>query len=232
MNKRHYSYFLIKPDGMKYFKEIKENLNSKKFDRILYFAVNDWEKLQKDVYEEHYKKEGFSKAYQPYVEAEKKLFGNRTIAIVVCSMGGTYQELMDKVYSTKLELRNKLDYRLGLVTVSNEFDEKKANQILIAEEQGKRIKKTKRFSEEHKKYGLNHLDLIHCPDPKKEVTLQELNKLFKQGIISDKNILSPEMIENIEKYKTSEFLQEQMENQIQTSNYSGHILQEIEENEL
>ena len=172
MNKedsRHYSYFLIKPDGIKYLKEIREHINSKGFDRELYFAVNDWEKVQKDLYEEHYKKESF------------------------------------------------------------EFNDKKANQILIAEEQGRKIKKVKRFDGQNKRYRLGHLDVIHCPDPEKETTLQELNKLFNQGVISDENLISQKLINNIEKYKTAEFLQDQSENLLHTSNYSGHILKEIEE---
>ena len=88
MNKedsRHYSYFLIKPDGIKYLKEIREHINSKGFDRELYFAVNDWEKVQKDLYEEHYKKESFRDSYQAFIDAEKILYGNRAIAMIVAS---------------------------------------------------------------------------------------------------------------------------------------------------
>lgn len=232
MNKedsRHYSYFLIKPDGIKYLKEIREHINSKGFDRELYFAVNDWEKVQKDLYEEHYKKESFRDSYQAFIDAEKILYGNRAIAMIVASKGEGYQELMDKVYQTKLEIRKDLAYRVGLVTIANEFNDKKANQILIAEEQGRKIKKVKRFDGQNKRYRLGHLDVIHCPDPEKETTLRELNKLFNQGVISDENLISQKLINNIEKYKTAEFLQDQSENLLHTSNYSGHILKEIEE---
>ena len=113
----NYSYFLIKPDGIRYLKEIDEIINSKKFDRIIYFAVNDWEKVQKDLYEEHYKKKDFADSYQAFVEAEKNLFGNRGIIILVSKKEGTYQELMDKVLSTKLEIRKRLAYKVGLVTI-------------------------------------------------------------------------------------------------------------------
>ena len=113
----NYSYFLIKPDGIRYLKEIDEIINSKKFDRMIYFAVNDWEKVQKDLYEEHYKKKDFADSYQAFVEAEKNLFGNRGIVILVSKKEGTYQELMDKVFSTKLEIRKRLAYKVGLVTI-------------------------------------------------------------------------------------------------------------------
>ena len=233
MNKinRHYSYFLIKPDGIRKLREISQYIEEKEFDRIIYFAVNDWERLQKDLYEEHYKKEGFADSYQAFIEAEKNLYGNKAIALLVASERGSYQELMDKVYQSKLDIRRKLAYKIGLVTISDEQDKNKANKILLSEKQGRVLKSPKRFDNEHKKYRLSHLDVIHCPDPKKEVNLEELRKLFNQGVIKDENIISNELLRNIVKYKTAEFLQDQYENQIVTSNYTGHISNEIEEDE-
>lgn len=229
---RHYSYFLVKPDGVKYLKDIEKKIIEKEFDRAIFLAVNDWEKIQKDLYEEHYKKEGFAQSYQAFIDAEKRLYGNRAIAILVASEKGSYQELMEKVYQTKLEIRDELAYKVGLVTMSNEPDENKANKILLSENQGKTLKRAKRFDREHTKYRLSHLDVIHCPDPQKDVTLNELEKLFKQGIIKDENIISTKLFKNIQKYKTSEFLQDQYENQVVTSNYTGHIADEIKENEM
>ena len=210
----NYSYFLIKPDGIRYLKEIDEIINSKKFDRIIYFAVNDWEKVQKDLYEEHYKKKDFADSYQAFVEAEKNLFGNRGIIILVSKKEGTYQELMDKVLSTKLEIRKRLAYKVGLVRKGKKRKE---------------IKRPRKFEDKHKIYRLSYLDVIHCPDPKKAVTLKELNKLFKKGIISVKNIISPKILAKIKKYKISGYLEELEDEQIETSEHLEDILQEIGE---
>lgn len=228
---KHYSYFLIKPDGIKYFREIKEKIANKEFDRVLYYAVDDWEKTQKSLYKEHYnnkRKPEFEASYQAFIEAEKTIYGNKAIIILVSSGKESYQSLMDEVYNTKLEIRKELGYKVGLVTMSKELDE--ANQILLLDN-NRNIKKCKKFDEEGIRYRLSHLDVIHCPDPIKEKTLEELRELLNQGIINDRNLISPNLENNIDKYKTAEFIQDIGQNQLYTSNYSRHIINMIEEDE-
>ncbi len=225
--KEHYSYFLIKPDGIRYFNEIKQDIYEKGFDRVIFFAVEDWEKLQKDLYEKHYQKTNFAKEYQAFVDAEKVLYGNKAIVILVSS-DKEYAELVNEVYDLKIEIRKKLAYKVGLVTISNEKDQEQINQVVLIERDGtSRI--PKRFNDRNKRYNINHLDVIHCPDASLDATLGELKKLFNQGIITDKNIISSKLEDNICKYKTAEFIQDIDENQLYTCDYSGNIMKEVED---
>jgi len=204
--KQHYSYFLIKPDGIRYFKQIREKIDSKGLEGEAYYEVNNGEKLQKYLYEEHYaSKEGtdFAESYQAFIEAEKMLFGNKGIIVLVSSGKGSYQDLIDTVYNTKLEIRKELGYRVGLVTMQRRSAD--ANQVVLID-QKKNIKKCKKFDEEGVRYRLNHLDVIHCPDPTRLATLEELIKLLKQGVIKDKNLISFKLMANIDKYKSAEFI--------------------------
>lgn len=207
MNKKqHYSYFLIKPDGIRYFKQIREKIESKEFDKVAYYAVKNWEKLQKYLYEEHYASENgaeFAESYQAFIEAEKMLFGNKGIIVLVGSSKESYQDLMEMVYNTKLEIRRELGYKVGLVTIQRNSED--ANQVVLID-QKKNIKKAKRFDEEGVRYRVNHLDVIHCPDPTRLATLGELRKLLKQGFIRNKNLISFKLMTNIDKYKSSEFI--------------------------
>lgn len=230
-NKRHYSYFMIKPDGIKYLSEIEEELKNK-FTHFMYFAVDDWETTQKDIYEEHYKKSGkkFADSYQAFINSEKTLYGNNAIAVLVSSREN-YDDLMEKVLQTKLEIRERLGYKVGLVTTQNADNENAPNQVVIMENDGT-IKRAKRF-DENKRYRLSHLDVIHCPDANKKTTLSELEKLKNQDIINDKNLLSEKLIDNIKKYKSGEFIHDRnlKENQLVTADYSGYINKITEEDE-
>ena len=127
---------------------------------------------------------------------------------MVASKNENYQQLMDTVYNTKLEIRKELGYKVGIVTMQKKTAE--PNQIAIIDEK-RNIKRCKRFDEEGVKYRLSHLDALHCPDPTEKVTLEELMKLYKKGIIQDKNLISPKMMFNIDKYKSCEFIGEKEE---------------------
>ena len=76
--KEHYSYFLIKPDGIRYFNEIKQDI--------------------------------------------KVLYGNKAIVILVSS-DKEYAELVNEVYDLKIEIRKKLAYKVGLVTIADEKEQ-------------------------------------------------------------------------------------------------------------
>ena len=47
--KRSYSYFIVKPDGIRYLDEILEDLEGK-FQEIKYYAADDFESLIKKLY--------------------------------------------------------------------------------------------------------------------------------------------------------------------------------------
>lgn len=220
--KEHYSYFLIKPDGIRYFNEIKQEICEKGFDRVMFFAVEDWEKLQKDLYEKHFQKTDFAKGYRAFVDAEKVLYGNKAIVILVSS-DKEYEELVNEVYDLKIEIRKKLAYKVGLVTISDKKEQEQTNQVILIDSDGtSRI--PKRFNDRNKRYNINHLDVIHCPDASLDATLGELKKL-----ITDKNIISSKLDDNICKYKTAEFIQDINENQLYTCDYSSNIMKEVED---
>ena len=55
--KRSYSYFIVKPDGIRYLDEILNDLEGK-FQEIKYYAVDDFESLIKKLYHKHYENKG------------------------------------------------------------------------------------------------------------------------------------------------------------------------------
>lgn len=143
--------------------------------------------------------------------------------MILVSSDKEYEELVNEVYDLKIEIRKKLAYKVGLVTISDKKEQEQTNQVILIESDGtSRI--PKRFNDRNKRYNINHLDVIHCPDASLDATLGELKKL-----ITDKNIISSKLDDNICKYKTAEFIQDINENQLYTCDYSSNIMKEVED---
>lgn len=53
--KRLYSYFIIKPDGIRFVEEINKELNDN-FNCVKYFKIDDFSNIIKKLYFRHYQK--------------------------------------------------------------------------------------------------------------------------------------------------------------------------------
>ncbi len=54
-------------------------------------------------------------------------------------------------------------------------------------------------------YRISNLNILHCPDLDIQTAREELALLMQSGIIQDKNLITPYMIEQILEYKTFNF---------------------------
>ena len=77
---------------------------------------------------------------------------------------------------------------------------------MILSKDGKEIKKS-RFNHEGT-YMVFFTNEIHSPDASVEITIKELKLLKKMNILEADNRLSDEMITNISRYKTFEFMRD------------------------
>ncbi len=225
----NYSYFLVKPDGIRYLDEICENIETK-YQRIKYYAVNDFEKIIKKLYHKHYEQKGekFSKAINSYLYALKEIFGNETVLILVADNRYTYEELAQSVFNTKMEIRKKyINNNIGLVT--NYGDRKEYIRFLSQTGEAS----SPRIMNQLGSYRINDMNIIHSPDNMKSATLDELKILIDSGIIDDKNLITYDMIKMMKKYRTVNFQNDMKEKEYQGEiipNVSGWIKEKIKEN--
>lgn len=87
---KHYSYFIVKPDG-----------------------------IIKQLYHKHYEEKGekFKKSFESYLYGLSELFGNEAVLILVSDGRKTYQELMELTYKTKMKIREQyMNKNLAFVT--------------------------------------------------------------------------------------------------------------------
>lgn len=160
----------------------------------------------------------------------KEIYNNLGILIVVGDQKMDYQELCDKVFETKLSVREKFtNENIGIAT---NLEEEDGNCIQITSKSGASEKM--RCLRKDGYHRINDLNLIHCPDPNIPTTLTELDILLRNGVISDENLIKPDMLNNIARYRCSTYMEDMKREDymgIQTPNISGFISNCVNENE-
>lgn len=69
--KEHYSYFLIKPDGIRYFNEIKQEICEKGFDRVMFLQSKIGKSYRKIYMKNIFKKRTLQKDIEPLLMLKK-----------------------------------------------------------------------------------------------------------------------------------------------------------------
>lgn len=208
MKKRNYSYFIIKPDGMRFLDEICDTLEGK-YNSIRYYAIDDFAGIVKKLYHKYFEIKGkdFEKSFQSYLYGVNEIFGNQAILVLIADSTKQPEELMTSVYQTKMEIRKRhVNDNIGIVT---NFGEGQKDYIRIVAEDG--TERAPRIMNTWGTHRINNINIIHCPDPNKEDTLGELKILFDQGVIDDKNLIMDKMMKQMRRYQTAKFQRDMSE---------------------
>ena len=227
--KRSYSYFIVKPDGIRYLDEILEDLEGK-FQEIKYYAVDDFESLIKKLYHRHYEQKGsdFAKAYASYLYGIREIFGNKALLVLVGDREKTYEELSNDIFAEKTLIRQKyVNNNVGIIT--NSGDER-VNYIRYVDQKGN-LKKP-RILNGMGNIRISDMNIIHSPDPNEATTKEELQIIINSGILQDKNLLTPDTIKKIREYGTFNFFNDMKKDDYQGNigpDISGFIKSEIDE---
>lgn len=227
--KRSYSYFIVKPDGIRYLDEILEDLEGK-FQEIKYYAVDDFESLIKKLYHRHYEQKGsnFAKAYASYLYGIREIFGNKALLVLVGDREKTYEELSNDIFAEKTLIRQKyINNNVGIIT--NSGDER-VNYIRYVDQKGN-LKKP-RILNGMGNIRISDMNIIHSPDPNEATTKEELQIIINSGILQDKNLLTPDTIKKIREYGTFNFFNDMKKDDYQGNigpDISGFIKSEIDE---
>ena len=138
-----YSYFLVKPDGIRFLPEIIEQLESE-FQSIRYFKVEDFSQTIKSLYYKHYEKKGnqFAQAYEQYLYGLNELFGNQALVALVSNQEKEdYTDFCKRVLDLKIKIRNEYaNNNVGVITNFANKDGNSTNIIQIIDENGQKEK--------------------------------------------------------------------------------------------
>ncbi len=227
--KRSYSYFIVKPDGIRYLDEILKDLEGK-FQEIKYYAVDDFESLIKKLYHRHYEQKGsnFAKAYASYLYGIREIFGNKALLVLVGDREKTYEELSNDIFAEKTLIRQKyINNNVGIIT---NLGDERVNYIRYVDQKGN-LKKP-RILNGMGNIRISDMNIIHSPDPNEATTKEELQIIINSGILQDKNLLTPDTIKKIREYGTFNFFNDMKKDDYQGNigpDISGFIKSEIDE---
>lgn len=227
--KRSYSYFIVKPDGIRYLDEILEDLEGK-FQEIKYYAVDDFESLIKKLYHKHYenKGSGFAKSYASYLYGIREIFGNKALLVLVGDREKTYEELSNDIFAEKTLIRQKyVNNNVGIIT---NLEDEQVNYVRYVDKRGNL--KEPRILNGIGNIRINDMNIIHSPDPNEATTKEELQIIINSGILQDKNLLTPDTIKKIREYGTFNFFNDMKKDDYQGNigpDISGFIKSEIDE---
>ncbi len=216
---RHYSYFIVKPDGIRYLDDICETVEGK-FPTVRYYAIQDFKGTIKKLYHKHYERSGkkFAESFDAFLYGLSELFGNESILILVADGERPYQELMQSVFDTKKELRKKyVNNKIGIVT---NYGGGRNTFLRLVTRNGNSLKP--RIMSEAGSYRISDMNTIHSPDPDLETTLDELKILLDTEVIHDKNLITTPMLTQMRKYKTAAF-----QSDMRLPNYAGEDVPDL-----
>lgn len=174
--KRNYSYFIIKPDGIRFLDDICNTIEQR-YQSVRYYAIDDYEEIIKKLYYKHYKSKGekFAKSFEAYLYGLREVFGNNAIMALVADSTGEYGELMQSIYQTKLQIRDRyVNNNIGIIT---NYGDGQKNYIRIVSEEG--LEQQPRIMKGLGTHRISDINIIHCPDANREDTLRELNILCR-----------------------------------------------------
>lgn len=227
--KRSYSYFIVKPDGIRYLDEILNDLEGK-FQEIKYYAVDDFESLIKKLYHKHYenKGSGFAKSYASYLYGIREIFGNKALLVLVGDREKTYEELSNDIFAEKTLIRQKyVNNNVGIIT---NLEDEQVNYVRYVDKRGNL--KEPRILNGIGNIRINDMNIIHSPDPDEATTKEKLQIIINSGILQDKNLLTPDTIKKIREYGTFNFFNDMKKDDYQGNigpDISGFIKSEIDE---
>lgn len=191
---RHYSYYIVRPDGIRHFNKIYADLEKlfPTMESVRFFKINNYSSIMKKIYyklfEELPKEMGFAESFDSYLRTTNSLYGNEGILIILSELHKTedeYKEFMQKILNAKMEIREKLmDPNVRIMEKLPDSYNGNKNRIINYEGDKYRVGVIKALSR------------IHCPDDNSEDTNTELGILYKSGIISNANMFDQTDIDN------------------------------------
>lgn len=171
---RHYSYYIVKPDGVRHFKEIYSSLDRmfEGMESVRFFKIDNYLEIIKKLYYKLFQKypETFPEAFNSFKTGISSLYGNEGILIIMSELHQSekeYEDFRKKVLETKLAIREKImDPNVRMLEIISNSSSLHGESILHLEGNKYRIDIPKSLSR------------IHCPEDNIEETENELKILL------------------------------------------------------
>lgn len=197
------SYMILKPNAAKHYDLILKEIEKSNFIILDQYAIFDYELVNMTL---HLDQPSAMKYLIPISKMYHNFYGNYGILLLIGKYNISYEYLCLQVAILKKRLRAQfdVDYVGFAFDTSNLGEENKHERLIILSNDGKEIKKG-RFNEEGT-YMVFMVNEIHSPDEKLSSLQNEMHILDALEIFDVHNVLQKNIIDNIRRYHSFEFL--------------------------
>lgn len=192
---RRYSYYIIKPDGIRFLDKIINELTEYfKSSSIKFFKIDDYSSIQKKLHYKLYDKhpDSFPEIMDSNMRGVNCIYGNEGILILLSEFINNKQEytnFLDKISKFKEKIRNETMNNDTFLFTRLSNDSKLTGERII------------NFQGELRRVDIpGTLSRIHCSDHCRDDIYNDLKILLDSGIISNKNMLGPDDINHAKSY--------------------------------
>lgn len=199
-----YSYLIVKPNGNRHLRTYIEELNRNGYDILGFYAVKDYATLNVVLHPTLPEQRHII----PINTMFKDCYGNYGILIVIGKSNISYENLVKDVYAFKADTRKifELNYLSYVFDISDMLGEYREQRLLLIEKDGTEGKK--REMNQTGTFLVFSVNSLHSPDPKVDVTVQEMQTLFSQNLICESNAIPEEIIFKMCEYETFAYLKD------------------------
>lgn len=198
------SYFILKPNSIRNYAIIIDEIE-KNFNIVNQYAILDYNKVNTLLH----KNQSNSRKYLiPISKYYIDYYGNYGILVLIEKDNIFYSDFCVEVCQLKQKIRNMLkqDYFSFIFDISKLGEENYRQTIGILSCNDKIIKKDS--INKNGTFMIFSINELHSPDFTLQNTINELNLLASLDIFEETNKIDFEILTNIRKYKTFEFLKD------------------------
>lgn len=199
------SYMILKPNAAKHYGVIINEIINNRFTILGQYAVMDYETINMAL---HIDQPAAMKYIIPISRMYNDFYGNFGVLVVIGKRNITYENFCLQVVTLKKGLRSKFE----LSYISYAFDtselgaKNEKQKLVIVSPEGQEVKKDK-FNEEGT-YMVFFINEIHSPDETVDNTVKEMQFLMKMGLLEENNLIPQNILNNMGRYHTFEFLKD------------------------
>ena len=199
-----YSYLIVKPNGNRHLRTYIAELNRHGYEILGFYAVKDYATLNVVLHPTIPEQRHII----PINTMFKDCYGNYGVLIVIGKPNITYENLVRDVYAFKADTRKifELNYLSYVFDISNMLGEYREQRLVLLEKDGSEGKK--REMNQVGTFLVFSVNSLHSPDPKVDVTVQEMQTLISRNLICENNRIPDDIITKMCEYETFVYLKD------------------------
>ena len=200
-------YLILKPNSEKHYNDILEEIYRNRYIVLNQYAIFDYQTTTMAL---HKYQEKSLKYIIPINRMYADFYSNYGILLLIAKRDITYRNFCLQVVELKQYLRAKfeLSYMSYVFDTSELGEENRHQRLMIVARNGNELKKDSMNQEGT--FMVFQMNEIHSPDGTVSDVINELKTLMRMRVLSDENVIPKNLIDNMRRYESYQFLKDML----------------------